>query len=114
MEKAKIEAKMTEMATYINKEPKGEDPLVPRGFDCKEEKEASAMVVEWGDRGRTIVSYYAMGKRMKQKGETKDGNEEEEEEALLDMSNRLVVMDEAVAKVIAEANEQHHTKKELL
>ena len=113
MEKAKIEAKMTEMATYINKEPKGEDPLVPRGFDCKEEKEASAMVVEWGGRGRTIVSYYAMGKRMKQKGETKDGNEEEEE-ALLDMSNRLVVMDEAVAKVIAEANEQHHTKKEFL
>ena len=40
---------------------------------------------------------------MMQKGETKEGKEEEEEEALLKMSNRAAAMEGAVAKAITEA-----------
>ena len=37
-EKAKMEAEMMVMATDVNEAPKGEDPLIPRGCDQKEEK----------------------------------------------------------------------------
>ena len=82
--------------------------MVPRSYGRKEEKDPALMKVEWGGGGKVIVSYSTVGQGMTQKGETKEGKEEEEEEALLEMSNRVEEMGEAVAKTIAEAKERHH------
>ena len=76
----KMEADMKEIVLYVNEAPKGEDPLGPRGCERQEEKEPAPMMVEWGGRGGTIFSSSAVGQGMTQKGETKEGKEEEEEE----------------------------------
>ena len=70
------------------------------------------MKVEWGGGGKVIVSYSTVGQGMTQKGETKYGKEDEEDEALLNMSNRMVVMEEAMAKAIAKAEEQLRVDKD--
>ena len=100
------------MAADVNEAPKEEDPSVPRGCDRKEEKEGVPMKFEWGGRGRTIASSSASGQGIIQKGDTKEGKEEEEE--LLKMSNQAEAMEEAVAKAIADTEERHRFDKESL
>ena len=92
----KTEAEMMAMAADINKSPKGEDPSGPRVCDCKEDKEPAPMTVKWGGGSGTILSYSTEGHGTAHKGETKEDNYEEE--ALLEISNRSAAMEEAVAK----------------
>ena len=42
---------MMAMVVDVNESLKGEDPSVPRGCDCKEEKEPVPMKVKWGGGG---------------------------------------------------------------
>ena len=43
---------MKRIYTEFNKAPKGEDSLVQREFDRREEKESAPITVEWGVQGR--------------------------------------------------------------
>ena len=71
------------------------------------------MTIDWRDRVGKIVSSSASGQGTMQNGETREGKyEEEEEEALINMSNRAAAMEEAVERAIAEAKERHRVNKE--
>ena len=68
-EKEKAEAEMTTMAADVNEALKGEDPLVSRGCDRKEDKEPAPTTVNWG--GRAIISSVAAGQEKTHKGDIK-------------------------------------------
>ena len=112
--KANKKAEMKVMAADVNEAPKGEDPSGPRGCDCKEDKEPAPMTIEWGVVGGVIISSYVAVQLKNHNGDPKEGKKEEDEEALLEMSNWVAAMEGAVAKAIAEHKERPRIGKETL